>query len=125
MTAPRPHGSLLAAALGVAAVAASPSAGAQAPAAAPRDQAPRAEVVVTATRLTDEALTAKVVEVLRDDPYIFADHMSVVTENGVVRLQGIVLDIGDLHRALMLARRIAGRRRVVSELELILSDVDN
>jgi osmotically-inducible protein OsmY len=106
-------------------VASSPSAGAQAPAAAPRDQAPRAEVVVTATRLTDEALTAKVVEVLRDDPYIFADHMSVVTENGVVRLQGIVLDIGDLHRALMLARRIAGRRRVVSELELILSDVDN
>jgi osmotically-inducible protein OsmY len=70
----------------------------------------------------DTPLTAKVVQALRADPYLFADHMTVVTENGVVRLQGIALDISDLQRAVRLARRVAGRRRVVNEIELIVGD---
>jgi hypothetical protein len=42
-----------------------------------------------------------------------------VTENGIVRLQGIALDYGDLQRTWLLARRVAGRRRVVNEIEVI------
>ena len=110
---------LLATALGVAALAARPPALAQAPGAPNRTVATtQQEVIVTGTRQTDEALTTRVVEVLRDDPYIFADHISIVTENGIVRLQGMVFDLDDLHRTLLLARRIAGRRHVVNELEL-------
>jgi osmotically-inducible protein OsmY len=82
------HGSLLALALGVGLAARRVVALAQAPVTQPSDQAPRAEVIVTGTRLTDEVLTAKVVQALRADPYVFADHVTVVTENGVVRLQG-------------------------------------
>jgi osmotically-inducible protein OsmY len=86
---------------------------------------PRQEVTVSASRLTDAVLTAKVEQALHDDPYIFANHMSVVTENGIVRLQGIALDVNDLHQALALARRIAGRRHVVNEMELIPLGADH
>jgi osmotically-inducible protein OsmY len=82
------------------------------------------EVIVSASRLADEALTAKVVQVLQDDPYVFADHISVVTEKGVVRLQGIATDPYELRRALFLARRAAGRRRVLNEVEYIAQNTD-
>jgi osmotically-inducible protein OsmY len=115
-------GPLLAAALGVAVLAASGATLAQAAGTLRDDQAPRPEVVVTGTRLTDEALTLKVVQTLRADPYVFSDHISVVTENGVVKLQGIALDLSDLQRALRLARRAARGARVVSEIELVVAD---
>jgi osmotically-inducible protein OsmY len=111
---------LLAAAVGMAALSAWPLAQAQAPSVQHGTEAPRQEVVVTATRRADAAVTAKVEQALHDDPYIFADHLSVVTENGIVTVQGIAFDVGDLHRALMLARRVAGRRRVVNEVELVV-----
>jgi hypothetical protein len=76
------------------------------------------EVVITARKEADAALTARVLQVLQDDPYVFADHIEVVTENGVVRLEGIALDVTDMYRAVDLARRIAGKRRVVNEIEL-------
>jgi hypothetical protein len=91
----------------------------------PPGEVPRQEVTVSASRLTDAVLTAKVEQALHDDPYIFANHMSVVTENGIVRLQGIALDVNDLHQALALARRIAGRRHVVNEMELIPLGADH
>ena len=115
-------GPLLVTSLGVAALVAGLSASAQGPAAPPRREASSPEVIVSATRLEDEALTAKVVQFLKDDPYVFAGHISVVTENGVVRLQGIATDAHDLHRTLFLARRAAGKRRVLNEIELIAVD---
>jgi osmotically-inducible protein OsmY len=76
-------------------------------------------VLITARKEADAVLTARVLRVLQDDPYVFADHIEVVTEKGIVRLQGIALDYGDLQRTLWLARRVAGRRRVVNEVEVI------
>jgi osmotically-inducible protein OsmY len=119
-----PIGLLLAAALGVAALAARPPALAQALAAQVRDEATQPEVIITGTRPADAALTAKVVTVLQDDPYVFAGHISVVTENGIVTLQGIAFDASDLRGALMLARRVAGRCCVVNNIELIPEDLD-
>jgi BON domain len=117
-------GPLLVTVLGVAALAAGPCASAQTPATPSPHEASPPEVVVTATRLADEVLTAKVVQVLNDDPYLFADHISVVTENGIVRLQGIATDVHDLRRALFLARRAAGKRRVLNEVGFIAQNTD-
>ncbi len=118
-------GLLLATALGAAALWAWTRPIAQTPPAAQREEGPRSEVTITASRQTDAALTAKVEQALHDDPYIFADHLSVVTENGVVRLKGVAVDLSDLRQALALARRIAGRRRVINEIDLIPEDADH
>jgi osmotically-inducible protein OsmY len=117
-------GLLLATTLGGAALSAW-TAIAQAPPVALRDEVPREEVTISASRETDAVLTAKVEQALHDDPYIFADHMNVVAENGIVRLRGVAVDVSDLRQALALARRIAGRRRVVNEIELIALDADH
>ncbi len=90
---------------------------AQTAAARPPEAAPP-EIVISAAR--DQAITARVVQALEEDPYVYAAHISVVTENGVVRLQGIAFDVGDLQRALYLARRASGSRRIVNEIELFV-----
>jgi osmotically-inducible protein OsmY len=117
-------GPLLVTSLGVAALTA-PSASAQAPSTPSRHEASSEEVIVSAARLADEALTAKVVQVLKNDPYLFADHISVVTENGVVRLQGFATDAHELQRAFFLARRAAGKRRVLNEIEFLAQNTDS
>lgn len=123
-------GLLLAMALGAAALAGRPPALAQVPpgpqtsqtAPAEQPRATREEVVVTAE--ADRALTARVVQVLQQDPYSYSDHISVETRDGVVILRGIALDLNDLDRMLRLAQRIAGKRRVVNQIELIPMDSD-
>ncbi len=112
-------GSFLAVVLGAAVLAARPFAMAQGPTAHSGDETVRPEVVISATRQADAVITAKVVKALEDDPYVYVGHISVVTENGVVRLEGIARDPSELNRALLLARRAAHGRRVLDEVELI------
>jgi osmotically-inducible protein OsmY len=81
------------------------------------------EIVVTA-RVTDEALTEKVSVALQQDPYLFTDHVTVTTVNGVVRVGGIVHDLSDLFAILRVARRTAGKGRVVNEIEFVPIDDD-
>jgi osmotically-inducible protein OsmY len=111
------------AALGVAALAARASASAQT-AVQPRSDTSTAEIVIIAARQAEEVLTAKVVQTLQDDPYVFADHVTVTSENGVVRVEGIVGDTGERFRILRLCRRIPGARRVLDALEVISNDPD-
>jgi osmotically-inducible protein OsmY len=85
---------------------------------------PLQEVVVSAVREKDEQITRQVQEKLTNDPWIFAEHITVTTENGVVRLEGIVGDTGELFRVIRLARRIPGARRVVTALEIMHNDPD-
>ena len=115
-------GPLPVAALGVAALAAGQSAPAQAPAVSRIDSTQ--EIIITAAREADAALTVKVVQVLQDDPYIFADHVTVTTRSGVVRVEGIVGDTGERFRILRLCRRIPGTKRVVDALEIVNNDPD-
>jgi hypothetical protein len=118
-------GLFLATALGVVVLAARPPAMAQAPAVERPHDAALQEVIISATRQADEALTAKVTQTLQDDPYVFAEHLSVETENGIVRVRGVVIDPSDLRRVLFLARRVAGRRRVINEIELQALSADH
>jgi hypothetical protein len=61
-----------------------------APHAAEKADATLKDVVISATREADEQVTQQVEKPLTNDPWIYAEHISVPTENGVVRLQGIV-----------------------------------
>ncbi len=83
------------------------------------------EIVVTAARNADAALTVKVETALKEDPYIFSDHVTITTEKGVVHLRGVVTDIDDLFAILSMARKIAGSRRVVDEIEFAPVDFDS
>ncbi len=85
----------------------------------------RPEVVVTAGRESDARLAAKVEQTLQGDPYLFTGHISVSAENGVVRVEGVVEDPFDLLQILRLARRIAGKRRVINEIEVMTGSVDH
>lgn len=86
---------------------------------------PLPEVIIAAKRqAADEQVTRQVEQTLTNDPWIFADHITITTQNGVVRLEGIVGDTGELFRILRLARKIPGARRVVSELEIMHNDPD-
>ena len=82
------------------------------------------EIVVTAVRQSDAAMTAEVTAALEQNPYIFSDHVTVTTENGVVRLEGMVRNLPDLFDILRLARRIAGKGRVVNRMEYVAIDTD-
>jgi osmotically-inducible protein OsmY len=80
--------------------------------------------VVTAKKLADPAVDEAVrkdVEIaLHSDPFFYDEHVTVTTKNGVVTLTGIVFDDWDLRAAIRIARRIAGVRRVVNDLEIKL-----
>jgi len=95
-----------------------------APHAAEKPDPPLKEVVISATRQADEQVTQQVEETLTNDPWIYAEHITVTTRNGVVRLQGIVADTGEWFRILRLCRKIPGARRVANELELMHPDPD-
>jgi osmotically-inducible protein OsmY len=81
------------------------------------------EIVVTA-KASDEAIALKVNTALRKDPYIFSDHVTVTAQDGVVRVGGVVRDLGDLLAILRLAHRIAGKGRVVNEIDFQPVDDD-
>jgi hypothetical protein len=117
----RAVGPLLAGTLGVAAAGIMVSAGALG---APPSGDMHVEIVVTAVRPSDEATSAQVTTALQQDPYIFGDHVTVTTKNGVLRLEGIVRDLSDLYAILRLARRIAGKGRVVNDIEYVPVDDD-
>ena len=114
-------GLLLAMALGAAVLAGRPPALAEAPQ-VEEPGTPRQEVVVTTQ--SDAAVTAKVAQVLEKDPFVDAGHISVEIRDGVVILRGIAMDLGDLNRMLRLAQGVAGKRRIVNQIDLIPEDRD-
>jgi len=82
------------------------------------------EVVIQATRLADEQITERAQKALSNDPWIYNDHVTVTTRNGVVTVEGIVQDTGEWFRILRLCRKIPGARRVVDRLEMLHNDPD-
>jgi len=81
------------------------------------------EVVIEAQReAADAEITRRVQTALTEDPWIFAEHVTVTTRNGVVRIEGIVHDTAELFRILRLAHKIPGTRRVVDATEILHND---
>jgi BON domain len=120
-------GLLLAMTLGAAVLAGGPAAIGQVPEAGSAARAAQ-EVIITAPREADEVANAKVVQALSDDPFIFGEHIEVVTVNGIMTLSGDVQDLGDMRRVLAIARRIArkaGLRRLVNHLDFDPADDDD
>lgn len=81
------------------------------------------EIIVRA-RAADAVLAERVSEALQRNPYLFADHVTITVENGVVRVGGFVRDLSDLFAILRAARRTAGARRVVDQIEYVPADFD-
>ena len=69
---------------------------------------------------SDETVTQQVQTALRENPYLFSEHITVSTKNGVVTLGGVALDAWDLSTMKRLVRRMKGVRRVVDEIDLQL-----
>jgi hypothetical protein len=87
--------------------------------------APLDEVLVQGAReAADEQITLQVETALADDPWIYAEHVTVTTENGIVRVEGITSDAWEMRRILREARKTPGVRRVLNQLEMIHLDPD-
>jgi hypothetical protein len=93
-------------------------------AAANSAKTPLQEVVVKAQREADEQVTQRVQKALTNDPWIYSEHVTVTTRNGIVTVEGLVQDTGEWFRILDLARKTPGARRVVSNLEMLHNDPD-
>ena len=80
------------------------------------------EIVVTAKRrsdpVADEKMKEQVEEALHSDAFFYDGHVTVTAKDGVATLRGIVFDDWDLRRAMRIARKIPGVRRVVNDLEI-------
>lgn len=74
----------------------------------------------------DEVLTKQVKTALHDDPFFYDEHVTVTVRNGIVHLEGVVLDAGDIKDVLrIIRRRFPGIKRVVNELEIVREDSDD
>jgi osmotically-inducible protein OsmY len=69
---------------------------------------------------TDEEVTKQVEAALRANPYAFNDHVTVTTKNGVVTLSGFVLDVWDLYTLKRIARKTAGVKKLLDQVNLEL-----
>jgi osmotically-inducible protein OsmY len=83
------------------------------------------EVTIQAKRqAADEQVTLQVEKALSKDPWIYSEHVTVTTRDGVVTVEGIVQDTVEWFRILRLAGQIPGARRVVDRLEMLHNDPD-
>ena len=80
------------------------------------------QITVTARKtFPDEEVTRRVATALHADPYILDDHVTIMTKNGVVTLRGLALDHWDVMQMKRLARKMPGVRKVVDELDVVMT----
>jgi osmotically-inducible protein OsmY len=68
----------------------------------------------------DDATAVKVEQALLGDPQIYARHINVDAERGVVRLSGFVWSGEDFFEAKRVAATVPGVTGVISELEMMV-----
>lgn len=87
-----------------------------------------APIVISGRRLppnaSDEQVTQAVTESIAEDPWILSEHVTVYTRDGVVYIEGVVTDEWDLYHILDHARKIAGRRKIVNDLDFQIVGFD-
>lgn len=73
----------------------------------------------TDAQLQEDKVTAERVEAaLSGDKVLYAKHIFVHADSGVVRLTGYVWETSDLEQATLIAEGVPGVTRVVNDLEL-------
>jgi osmotically-inducible protein OsmY len=78
-----------------------------------------------AQQQADRQMAARVQDALEADKRLYARHIFVHADSGVVRLTGYVWDPPDLDEARSVAEMVAGVSRVVNDLELERNGMDN
>lgn len=78
-----------------------------------------------AERQHDKELATRVQTALDGDKLLYAKHIYVESDNGVVRLSGYVWTQPDLLEAQDVAGRVEGVARVVNDLELQRNGIDD
>jgi hyperosmotically inducible periplasmic protein len=78
-----------------------------------------------AEQQADRATADRVESALNADKVLYARHIVVRADNGVVRLSGFVWDPPDVAEAERVASSVQGVSRVVNALELQRNGVDN
>ena len=78
-----------------------------------------------AQRQADKAMADRVEAALNADRSLYAKHISVDANNGVVRLTGYVWETPDFEEAVYVASNVPGVTKVVNELELNRNGDDN
>ena len=78
-----------------------------------------------AQRQADKETAERVQAALDADNLLYAKHIRVRADNGVVRLSGYVWDPPDLNEAQSIAQQVDGVTRVVNDLELQRNGIDN
>lgn len=78
-----------------------------------------------AQRQEDKETAARVQSALDGDNLLYAKHITVRSDNGVVRLSGFVWDPPDLDEAQRIAEGVEGVSKVVNDLELQRNGIDD
>lgn len=82
-----------------------------------------AEITVTGRKIIpDEEVSRQVESALELDPVVDNRHVTITTKNGIVTIEGFVQDAWDLLALRRVAKRVAGVKRVVNNVELVLND---
>ena len=85
--------------------------------------APLDEVLVQGAReAADEQITQQVQTALTNDPWIYAEHVTLTTRNGIVRVEGITSDTWEMRRIMRECRKTPGVRRCLNQLEMLHLD---
>lgn len=78
-----------------------------------------------AQRQADKELATRVQAALDADKLLYAKHIWVQSDNGIVRLSGYVWEQPDMLEAEDVAGRVQGVSRVVNDLELQRNGIDD
>ena len=78
-----------------------------------------------AQKHADREVARRVESALDNDKLLYAKHITVRAEDGVVRLSGYVWDPPDIYEAQRIAQRVDGVTQVVNDLELQRNGIDN
>ncbi len=78
-----------------------------------------------AQRQADKETAERVQDALDGDRMLYAKHITVRADLGVVRLSGYVWDPPDITEAQSIAEQVQGVTRVVNELELQRNGIDD
>jgi osmotically-inducible protein OsmY len=75
-------------------------------------------VLCASASASDQPIDRRVATALQAAPYLYAEHITVTSKDGVVTLHGTVGSPWDLREAIKISSRVPGVHAVVDDLEI-------